>query len=179
MSSCLVILSCHLVTSSCFASCVTFLRFLQQCVCNTLGTNRIAQLASGDWECDRVTGQCPCLPNVVQKTCDQCMANHWKLASGEGCEACDCDAQGSYKFACNEFDGTCHCKAGHGGRRCNECQANHWGDPRVECYPCDCSSSGSAHPQCDRQTGACQCVEGIDGHRVSLLDAIVANDRHE
>lgn len=99
-----------------------------ECVCNLLGTNQNAG------PCDAVTGQCPCLPNVMGKSCDRCAVNHWKIASGEGCEACDCDPQGSYTLKCNEFDGQCHCRPGHGGRKCNECQPNYWGDPRVQCY---------------------------------------------
>ena len=99
-----------------------------ECVCNLLGTNQNAG------PCDPGTGQCPCLPNVVGKSCDRCEVNHWKIASGEGCEACDCDPQGAYTLKCNEFDGQCHCRPGHGGRKCNECQPNYWGDPRVQCY---------------------------------------------
>lgn len=99
-----------------------------ECVCNPLGTD-----ANGG-PCDARTGQCPCLPNVVEKTCDRCAPNHWKIASGLGCEACDCDPQGSYSLKCNEFDGQCHCRPGHGGRRCNECQPNFWGDPRLKCH---------------------------------------------
>ena len=46
--------------------------------------------------CDRETGKCNCLPNVVGDYCSECKENHWKIASGEGCEACDCDPVGKY-----------------------------------------------------------------------------------
>ena len=48
--------------------------------------------------CDRVTGLCNCLPNVVGDYCDECKENHWKIASGEGCEACACDPVGKMCF---------------------------------------------------------------------------------
>lgn len=51
--------------------------------------------------CDRYTGQCECLPHVVGARCDQCEANYWKIASGEGCEACNCDEVGAYSEQCN------------------------------------------------------------------------------
>jgi laminin beta 1 len=69
-----------------------------QCICNKLGTNRTVGLNA----CDRETGQCPCLPNVLGIRCDQCAENHWKIASGTGCEACDCDPYGSLNPQCHE-----------------------------------------------------------------------------
>lgn len=49
-----------------------------RCVCNHLGTN------STFGACDRVTGQCPCFPNVIGIQCDQCAPLHYDLASGKG-----------------------------------------------------------------------------------------------
>lgn len=51
--------------------------------------------------CDRETGQCSCLANVTGISCDTCAENHWKIASGQGCEACDCDPVGTNKTQCN------------------------------------------------------------------------------
>ena len=70
--------------------------FPTACVCNLLGTDREA----GD--CDIQTGQCPCLPNVIGQRCDRCAPNHWKIASGLGCEQCACDPDGSLSEQCNE-----------------------------------------------------------------------------
>lgn len=67
-----------------------------ECVCSILGTNKSAGF------CDAKTGQCPCLPNVNGSSCDECNENHWKIASGTGCEACDCDLVGSYSEQCNK-----------------------------------------------------------------------------
>lgn len=99
-----------------------------ECVCNPLGTDN----ARG--ACDSSTGQCQCLPHVTGSQCDRCEPNHWNLGSGKGCQACECDSQGSYSLKCDEYDGKCSCKEGHGGQRCDECKANYWGDPRVQCY---------------------------------------------
>lgn len=66
-----------------------------ECGCDVLGTNRTAG------PCDRNTGQCPCLDNVVGRRCDMCRENHWKIAIGDGCEPCDCDEFGSLAPQCN------------------------------------------------------------------------------
>ncbi|XP_039299299.1 laminin subunit beta-1 isoform X2 [Nilaparvata lugens] len=129
----------------------------KECVCDILGTD--AKLGF----CDRVTGQCPCLPNVIGQKCDQCKPNHWKIASGTGCEPCDCDPTGSDEEQCNQFDGQCTCKDGFGGRQCNQCQTNYWGDPNVQCHPCECNPEGSATLQCHQQNGTCVCMIGIGG----------------
>jgi len=60
-----------------------------ECECNMLGTDQ------ANYDCDRVTGKCNCLPNVIGDNCDNCEANHWGLARGTGCDACDCDPVGS------------------------------------------------------------------------------------
>ena len=93
----------------------------------------------------------------------RCAENHWKIASGEGCEACDCDPVGSTNTSCILYDGQCDCKDGFGGRRCDQCVENHWGDPRVQCYPCDCNPQGSQSFQCNPKTGECECLEGTEG----------------
>lgn len=71
-------------------------RQCQQCVCHILGTN------SSAGPCEPTTGQCHCLPNVQGLKCDQCIPNHWKIASGLGCELCACDPLGSLSPQCNE-----------------------------------------------------------------------------
>nr|XP_045621460.1 laminin subunit beta-1-like isoform X3 [Procambarus clarkii] len=142
----------------------------RECVCNILGTNQSIGV------CDHETGQCPCLPKVLGLECDHCAPNHWKIASGEGCEPCACDVVGSYSDQCNEqyrqgfghrnyFDGVCECRPGFGGRQCNLCQANFYGNPRIECLACNCNFEGSETLQCDHETGQCKCLEGIGGDK--------------
>lgn len=67
-----------------------------ECDCHLLGTNQTVKF------CDRFSGQCPCLANVRGTFCEFCTENHWKIASGEGCEHCQCDPIGSVSEQCNE-----------------------------------------------------------------------------
>ncbi|XP_076344696.1 laminin subunit beta-1-like isoform X3 [Tachypleus tridentatus] len=129
----------------------------QMCVCSTLGTHPNSK------QCNKTTGQCTCLPNVIGKTCDHCAAGFWNFSSGEGCKPCDCDPQGSLSNDCNVFDGWCHCKKGYGGRTCSDCKDNYWGDPKTKCIPCDCNFEGAATFQCRRNDGTCFCKKGIVG----------------
>ncbi|XP_055883837.1 laminin subunit beta-1-like [Biomphalaria glabrata] len=129
------------------------------CVCNRLGTN------SSLGQCDRVTGQCPCLPNVVGTSCDVCASAHWNINSRLGCSSCNCDPDGSVSLECNQFDGQCTCIIGRGGPKCADCQDFYYGDPTDQCIPCDCNKQGSKSMQCDRRTGQCSCVTGVTGFK--------------
>jgi len=133
----------------------------KECTCNMLGTD------PNRFDCDRRTGECTCLPNVEGSQCDRCKPNHWKIASGEGCEACDCDPVGSTGETCDLYIGQCNCKQGFGGRKCDQCESNFWGDPKVECNPCNCNHQGvdPDRAQCHRETGTCFCLEGISGQK--------------
>lgn len=73
-----------------------------ECICNFLGTERSQCMEREDCVCQRATGQCQCLANVVGLSCDHCAPNHWNLASGNGCEACNCDPNNSVTSSCNE-----------------------------------------------------------------------------
>lgn len=133
------------------------------CVCNYLGT--IQCPSADECHCNQTTGQCPCLSNVVGLTCDHCAPNTWKLASGTGCELCNCNEVHSRAASCNEFTGQCQCLAGFGGRTCSDCQEFFWGDPDVECMKCDCNELGIETQQCNQTNGRCICRKGIAGER--------------
>ncbi|XP_052780094.1 laminin subunit beta-1-like [Mya arenaria] len=135
-----------------------------ECVCNPIGTNKSA----GD--CDRVSGQCPCLPNVVGQKCDMSAPGFWNMTEKIGAITCACDPDGSFGFECNEFTGQCDCLMGRGGRTCSECEDLFWGEPTEECYPCECDVQGSAQAQCDRKTGQCVCKVGISGYKCDRCD---------
>lgn len=136
----------------------------RDCQCNILGTDSEIGI------CDHFTGQCPCLPHVIGQYCDRCENNHWRIASGEGCDPCACDPRGSVSDKCHEFEGSCQCKPEFGGRQCNECQTNYWGDPNDRCFPCECNLQGSATAQCDRDTGHCICNKGVGGRNCDVCD---------
>ncbi|BFZ08525.1 hypothetical protein BsWGS_11564 [Bradybaena similaris] len=128
-----------------------------RCVCSQLGTD--PELG----ECDRETGQCQCLPNVVGQRCEQCAPAHWNITSREGCTSCGCDPTGSSSLECNQLDGQCTCLSGRGGPKCADCEDLFYGDPNHECIPCDCNREGSRALQCDRRTGQCVCLQGVTG----------------
>uniref|UniRef100_A0A7N8XUP4 Laminin subunit beta-2 n=1 Tax=Mastacembelus armatus TaxID=205130 RepID=A0A7N8XUP4_9TELE len=136
-----------------------------ECTCNYLGTDRNQCMEREDCVCQRITGQCQCLPNVIGLTCDHCAPNHWNLASGRGCEPCGCDPNNSVTSSCNEFTGQCQCRDGFGGKTCTDCQENYWGDPRTQCRVCDCDWRGIETSQCNRVTGHCVCQQGVSGVR--------------
>lgn len=66
-----------------------------ECLCHLLGTNTTAG------PCNPSGGQCQCYPHVIGIHCDDCESNYWKIASGKGCEPCDCDESGSLDTQCN------------------------------------------------------------------------------
>ncbi|KAJ7396973.1 hypothetical protein BTVI_139813 [Pitangus sulphuratus] len=123
--------NCHLCKEGYYGSALQ--QDCRKCVCNYLGTVREDCEGSESCRCEAATGQCRCLPNVVGQTCDRCAPHTWRLASGTGCEHCDCDPARALGPACNEFTGQCQCMPGFGGRTCRECQELFWGDPSVEC----------------------------------------------
>ncbi|NXD26373.1 LAMB4 protein, partial [Spelaeornis formosus] len=147
----------------------------QSCRCNLAGVHP-AMCPGGDAAClcDPATGACPCLPNVLGATCDQCASGYWDLASGKGCQTCDCDPKNSQSNHCNQarkllcFPGTrltgqCPCKPGYSGRCCNECEENYFGNPQMLCVSCECNVEGTRQPTCDKATGVCNCRAGVTG----------------
>lgn len=73
-----------------------------ECTCNFLGTERGQCVERDECVCQRASGQCQCLRNVIGLACDHCAPNHWNLASGRGCEPCGCDPNNSVSSSCNE-----------------------------------------------------------------------------
>lgn len=73
-----------------------------ECMCHVPGTASQACRSGDDCECQKHSGQCTCKPNVVGQNCDRCATDTWNLASGEGCQRCDCDPVHSFGSSCNE-----------------------------------------------------------------------------
>ncbi|XP_064422528.1 laminin subunit beta-1 [Latimeria chalumnae] len=134
----------------------------RQCTCNLQGTLDSHCTQDGCY-CDRVTGNCPCRPNVIGRNCDQCAPNHWDFSQGPGCQPCACNVVHAVAPSCNMFTGQCHCQPGFGGRDCSKCQENFWGNPERECKACDCDINGVETLQCNHSTGQCYCREGVTG----------------
>ncbi|KAM6424929.1 laminin subunit beta-4 [Rhynochetos jubatus] len=135
-----------------------------RCACNPVGVHpAMCPGEDATCLCDPATGACPCLPNVVGLTCDQCASGYWDLASGKGCQICDCDPKNSQSNQCNQLTGQCPCELGYSGRRCDECEENYFGDPQTHCISCDCNPEGTGQPKCDKATGACNCRTGVTG----------------
>ncbi|KAJ7331751.1 hypothetical protein JRQ81_013931, partial [Phrynocephalus forsythii] len=135
----------------------------RDCACSLLGTR-------SDMPCDDETGRCFCLPNVVGEKCDTCAADHWKIASGEGCQPCNCNPRNSLGLQCNQFTGQCPCKHGYNGLTCSTvevrvCPDRTYGDIRTGCRACDCNFQGTEEMGCDKQTGRCLCRPGFTGSR--------------
>lgn len=140
----------------------------QRCVCSKDGTD---PLKNG--VCNPVSGQCPCLKNIIGLQCDQCQPGFYKISSGKGCQSCGCDKNGSLEGSCNLNDGQCKCRVGFGGRDCSQCEDLYWGNPRPKvgeqgCRPCQCNPTGSIDTQCDRVTGTCKCKPNIIGDNCDM-----------
>ncbi|WAR30636.1 LAMC1-like protein [Mya arenaria] len=131
----------------------------QSCNCYPPGTSTVGVLS-----CNPETGNCPCLPNVLGRQCDECEVGYWNLESGQGCEACDCDPIGSLNNTCNLGTGQCKCKPGVTGRKCDQCDRFYYGFSIIGCSACNCDPEGSVDMQCD-DYGNCPCVDGVEGKR--------------
>lgn len=87
-------------------TCLTSPLLCAECMCYPMGTAPQACSSPDDCQCDQLSGQCPCQPNVVGQNCDRCAADTWNIASGTGCQRCDCDPDHSYGSSCNEVSQT-------------------------------------------------------------------------
>ncbi|KAG6936052.1 laminin subunit beta 4, partial [Chelydra serpentina] len=101
--------SCQFCKPGYFGSAL--LQNCRRCTCNFSGVNpAICAPGHGVCLCDRMTGVCPCLPNVIGSTCDRCASGYWNMSHGIGCQFCDCNPRNSQSNQCNQFTGQCPCK---------------------------------------------------------------------
>ncbi|CAM1303920.1 LAMC3 (predicted), partial [Pycnogonum litorale] len=131
------------------------------CNCHKPGTKPDAR---SNLICDSITGQCSCKPNVRGKQCNRCEEGFWNLASGDGCQSCNCDLVGSMNHTCNVETGQCFCKEGITGQNCDQCMPYHYGFSEKGCFACDCDYTGSMNLQC-QPDGQCNCRPNVEGRR--------------
>lgn len=91
------------------------------CDCDPLGSTDYGMCDSITVE-NSLTAQCHCKENVGGKRCDECLKGFWNLDvdNPSGCQACDCNLDGSYDNLCDVFTGQCKCRPHMNGRRCNQ-----------------------------------------------------------
>lgn len=70
--------------------------------------------------CDSVSGECPCLPNVVGRRCEECAPGYYGFGNGLGCRPCNCDSIGASSTQCDS-EGSCQCQPGIAGSNCDQC----------------------------------------------------------
>lgn len=87
------------------------------CKCTELGSRNLV--------CDVVTGQCPCKPGVVNRTCSGCRPSFFGYQTGFGCRNCSCNWDGSAIVFCDE-NGVCPCKNTTTGAKCDKCKPLHF-----------------------------------------------------
>ncbi|XP_017260379.1 laminin subunit gamma-1, partial [Kryptolebias marmoratus] len=133
------------------------------CSCSRLGT--VNQQTS----CSQVTGQCPCLSNVIKRDCSACQVGFFNLQSGNGCDRCNCNSIGSTSGLCDIISGQCECQPGVTGQHCERCELNFFGFSPSGCKPCDCDPEGSHSGQC-KEDGRCECRPGFVGTRCDMCE---------
>ncbi|KAL5277341.1 LAMC3 family protein [Megaselia abdita] len=146
----------------------------ERCSCYPYGTE---QTEFGVSQCDQLTGNCNCKPNVIGRDCNECEPGFFNIVSGNGCENCFCDPIGSYNSTCDRFSGQCFCKPGVTGKHCDKCTDFYYGFSSEGCKSCDCDQSGSKSHQCD-QNGQCPCNDNVEGRRCDRCKENKHN-RHE
>uniref|UniRef100_A0A1I8H8U3 Laminin subunit beta-1 n=1 Tax=Macrostomum lignano TaxID=282301 RepID=A0A1I8H8U3_9PLAT len=133
------------------------------CACSAGGT-----AGQGDdggtqfFDCEKLGGQCACLPNVIRRTCSECAPDHYGFGRfpNEGCKACNCSELGSSSTQCDIVSGRCPCtRPVISGRKCDSCIKGYWLFP-----VCDkCSCNGLAE-DCDKTSGDClNCTNNTGG----------------
>ncbi|XP_019643138.1 PREDICTED: laminin subunit beta-1-like [Branchiostoma belcheri] len=131
---------------------------------------------TGNGTCHNMTGQCTCKDRVTGRTCDTCKDGFWNLTADnpQGCQACDCDASGTFNSSnlCDQLTGNCVCKNNTEGDSCERCKVGSYNlteENPAGCTLCECDPGGSVSPQCN-STGHCTCRRQMTGKTCSVAE---------
>ncbi|CAK9302646.1 unnamed protein product [Gordionus sp. m RMFG-2023] len=86
----------------------------EPCDCNQAGV-----LNAENLDCDLLTGQCGCRPNVINRNCSQCQVGTYGFPY---CQSCNCDSRGVTEDYCDQYTSACYCKENTEGPRCSKCK---------------------------------------------------------
>ncbi|XP_059173933.1 laminin subunit beta-1-like [Physella acuta] len=112
--------------------------------------------------CDRMSGDCDCLPGVLAPDCSYCPADHYQFSLATGCLACSCSQNGSVDPFCDS-KGSCTCLPNVQGTKCDACISEYYGlYTKTGCKQCACSPKYSLNNNCDDH-GVCLCKPGVRG----------------
>ncbi|XP_069708870.1 usherin-like isoform X2 [Phaenicophaeus curvirostris] len=132
----------------------------QHCDCDAAGT-----LAGTS--CDRVSGQCICLPQRQGRRCNECKPGfYFSPSSVTGCLPCMCHITGSVSQICDKLTGQCICQdASVTGQTCEHCKELYFGFDAVtgRCQHCNCHPAGAISGTCHLVTGQCVCKQFVTG----------------
>ncbi|XP_075719450.1 usherin [Rhinoderma darwinii] len=118
--------------------------------------------------CDRINGQCQCLPNYQGRRCSRCNPGfHFSSDSNNmGCVPCFCHLQGSINATCDDINGQCYCRdSSVSGLKCDRCREKFYGfdTDTGRCQHCSCHTAGAVNTSCHAITGQCFCKEFVSG----------------
>ena len=126
-------------------------RSCRDCSCSAIG--------SFDNNCQNITGQCNCKPNVIGRMCKTCAENTFNFGSNRGCELCKCNELGSTSQQCDSISGKCACKKSVIGNKCDTCAPGFY-NLGNGCLRCNCNPDYSMrNATCDPVTGQCVCIK--------------------
>ncbi|XP_056424309.1 usherin isoform X1 [Hyla sarda] len=116
--------------------------------------------------CDRINGQCQCLPNYQGRRCSQCKPGFHLSRDSTGCMPCACHPQGSINATCDDISGQCYCQdSSISGLKCDRCGETFYGydSDTGRCRLCSCNKAGAVNTSCHATTGQCFCKEFVSG----------------
>ncbi|XP_065186416.1 laminin subunit alpha-2-like [Sycon ciliatum] len=122
-----------------FGDATTSVTACQPCACDMIG--------SANNSCNRMDGQCPCQPNIINRQCTECRNTTFGF-SAAGCMSCGCNVNATMMNTCiggqdgdcicSQVDGQCDCQDNVEGRTCTDCAFGTFGiaPACVVCHPC-------------------------------------------